>query len=88
MVEVAALDAGGRTAQRDPPAAPLRAYQNIPRAAAVVVSARARWSACTVAEFSKKFLHMGLRAKIYGDVIRVRGRGRNAGWGDRGRGMT
>lgn len=63
---VAALGAAGNAAQRapPPPPAPLLAYQNMPSAAAVVVRASTRWSACTVAEFSKKFLHIGLNARI------------------------
>lgn len=42
VVEVATLDAGGRAVHRAPPPAPLRAYKNMPKAAAVVVRARAR----------------------------------------------
>ena len=63
---VAALGVAGRAAHRvpAPPPAPLLAYQNMPTAAAVVVRANARWSACTVAEFSKKFFHIGLKARI------------------------
>lgn len=61
---VATFGDRGNAAHKAPPAAPLFAYQNIESAAAEVVSARTRWSACTVAEFSKKFLHIGRKARI------------------------